>query len=177
MLLKILIGLAVLIVGFCIYAATRPDTFRYTRSLAIAAPAETLFGYINDPRKFQEWNPFVQDDPTNKITFSGPESGIDAACEWSSGKSGEGTMTVVQSEPASLVRFRMDFRKPFQATHTAEFTLKPEDGETVVSWSLYGDNTFIGKAMSVFINCDKMCGDQFVIGLTNLKGLAEKSAL
>ena len=57
-----------------------------------------------------------------------------------------------------------------------EFTLKPEDGKTIVSWSLYGDNTFIGKAMSVFIDCDKMCGDQFVKGLTNLKTLTETSA-
>jgi len=174
MLLKILIALAVLLAGFCIYAATRPNTFRYTRSLAIDATPETLFPYINDVHKFQEWNPFVKDDPNNRITYSGPDAGLAAACDWSGGKSGEGSMTIVESNPAELVRYRMDFRKPFAATHTAEFTLKPENGKTVVSWSLSGDNNFIGKAMSVFIDCDKMCGDQFLKGLANLKALVEK---
>jgi len=174
MFFKILIGLAVLLAGFCLYAATRPNTFRYTRSLAIEAAPEAVFPYINDVHKFQEWNPFVKEDPNNRIAYSGPDAGLDAACDWSGGKSGEGTMTIVESKPAELVRYRMDFRKPFAATHTAEFTLKPGNGETVVSWSLYGDNNFIGKAMSVFIDCDKMCGDQFLKGLANLKSLVEE---
>jgi len=173
MLLKILIILSLLIAGFCIYAATRPNTFRYTRSLAIQAAPETLFPYINDVHRFQEWNPFVKEDPHNRITYSGPHAGLDASCDWSGGKSGEGSMTVVESKPAELVRYRMDFRKPFAATHAAEFTLEPKDGGTVVSWSLYGDNNFIGKAMSVFIDGDKMCGDQFIKGLTHLKTLVE----
>ncbi len=174
MLLKILIALAVLLAGFLIYVATRPAAFRYTRSLAIDAASETLFLYINDVHQFQEWNPFVKEDPSNRIIYSGPGAGLDAACDWSGGKSGEGSMTIVESKPAELVRYRMDFRKPFAATHTAEFTLKPENGKTVVSWSLYGDNNFIGKAMGIFIDCDKMCGDQFLKGLANLKALAEK---
>lgn len=175
MLLKTIVTLAALLAGFCIYAATRPNNFRYTRSLAIGAAPETLFPYINDVHKFQEWNPFVKEDPNNQITYSGPDAGLDAACDWSGGKSGEGSMTIVESKPAELVRYRMDFRKPFAATHTAEFTLKPEGGETVVSWSLYGDNNFIGKAMSVFIDCDKMCGEQFLKGLASLKSLIEKT--
>jgi hypothetical protein len=32
---------------------------------------------------------------------------------------------------------------------------------------------FIGKIMGLFMDCDKMCGDQFLEGLANLKKIAE----
>ncbi len=173
MILKIVIGLALLLAGFLIYVGTRPASFRYTRSVVIGASPEALFPFINEVHRFQEWNPFVKEDPEIRITYSGPNAGPGAACDWSGGKSGEGTMTLVENEPSKRVSYRMDFRKPFTATHTAEFTLKPENGKTTVSWSLSGENNFIGKAMSVLIDCDKMCGDQFLKGLADLKTLAE----
>lgn len=178
MLLKILATVAVLVIGFVIFVATRPAPFRYTRSLAIAAPPGTLFGCINDLRKFQEWNPWAKVDPQCQITYSGPAAGAGASYEWKGNNQvGEGAMTIIESKPNELVRARMDFRKPFAATHTAEFTFKPEGDKTVVSWSLYGDNNFAGKAMSVFIDCDKMCGNEFEKGLASLKALAEQPSL
>jgi uncharacterized protein YndB with AHSA1/START domain len=173
MIYKILSPLVVLLAAFLMYASTRPSSFRYTRSLAIEAAPETLFPYINDVHQFQEWNPFAEEDPDSRLTFAGPNAGIDASCSWIGGKSGEGSMTIVESQPNHRVRYRMDFRKPFAATHTAEFTIVPKGNQAEVSWSLYGDNPFIGKVMSVLIDCDKMCGDQFIKGLTNLKKLVE----
>jgi hypothetical protein len=36
-----------------------------------------------------------------------------------------------------------------------------------------GKNTFLFKAVGLFMNCDKMVGDQFDQGLANLKALSE----
>lgn len=175
MILKILAVLAVLVIGFLIFVATRPAAFRYTRSFAIAAPPETLFGFVNDLRKFQEWNPWAKADPECEITYFGPDTGAGASYEWKGNKHvGEGAMTITESRPGELVRARMDFRKPFAATHTAEFTFTPEDdGKTLVTWSLHGDNKFAGKLMGVFMDCDKMCGSEFEKGLAKLKEIAE----
>ncbi len=178
MLLKILAVVAVLVIGLVIVVATRPSAFRYSRSLAIAASPEVLFGQINDLRKFQDWNPWAKADPQCQIIYSGPVTGIGASYEWKGNNQvGEGAMTLTESRPGELVRARMDFRKPFAATHTAEFTFQPEGDQTVVSWSLYGDNNFLGKTFGLFVDCDKMCGDQFIQGLTTLKSLAERPAL
>jgi len=38
---------------------------------------------------------------------------------------------------------------------------------------MYGKQPFIGKVMSLFINCDKMCGGQFDKGLSNLDTLVQ----
>ncbi len=176
MIRKIVIGGVLLVGGFCGLAALQPDDFHYERSMAIGAPPEAIFPYINDVHLFQEWNPFASGDPDCRISFTGPNAGLGAAAHWQGGRTGEGSMTVIESVPAQRVLYRMEFRKPLAATHTAAFVLEPRDGKTVVSWSLYGKNPFLGKAIGLLIDCDKMCGEQFVKGLSRLKTLVEKPA-
>jgi hypothetical protein len=59
-----------------------------------------------------------------------------------------------------------------EGTATVDFTFKPEGGKTVVTWAMYGQNKFMGKLMSLFIDCDKMCGPQFEKGLADLGAVA-----
>ncbi len=49
-----------------------------------------------------------------------------------------------------------------------DFTFKPEGDKTVVTWAMYGTNNFMGKLVSLFMDCDKICGPQFEAGLTSL---------
>ena len=176
MIRKIAIGVVVLLGGFCVLAALQPDDFRYERSMAMDASPGAIFPYINDVHLFQKWNPFATEDPDSRISFTGPNAGLGAAAHWQGGKTGEGSMTVVESVPGQRVLYRMEFRKPLAATHTAAFVLEPKEGKTVVSWSLYGKQPFIGKAIGLLIDCDKMCGEQFIKGLSRLKEVVEKPA-
>jgi hypothetical protein len=175
MLLPVLALLAVLVIGFLVFVSTRPSTFRYTRKLAIAAPAAELFDQINDLRKFQDWNPWAKKDPQCQVIFSGPPSGVGCSYEWKGNKDvGEGTMTIIESQAPGLMRARLEFRKPFAATNTAEFTFTPEGGQILVTWSMSGDCNFLSKLFNVIIDCDKMVGKDFEQGLANLKALAER---
>jgi len=83
-------------------------------------------------------------------------------------------MTITDSRPNELIRFRLEFLKPFKATNTAEFTFKPEGTQTSVTWAMSGTNNFMGKLMGLIINCDKMVGGQFEQGLANLRAVVEK---
>ncbi len=178
MLLNILICLAVVLVALIVVIASRPSSFRYSRSLLIAAPPEVLFEQVNDLRKFQDWNPWAKVDPSAVITYAGPATGVDSAYTWSGNKEvGEGTMTIIETQSGSLVRARMDFRKPFAAVNLVDFTFVPEGNQTLVTWSMYGPSPFIGKAIGFFIDCDKMCGGQFTKGLQTLKSLTEKPVI
>ena len=82
-------------------------------------------------------------------------------------------MTIIQSPPSDLVRFKLEFRKPFEATNTAEFTFAPQGDQTAVTWSMSGRNNFMCKAVGLFVNCDKMIGGDFEKGLADLKSLSE----
>jgi uncharacterized protein YndB with AHSA1/START domain len=175
LLTKLLCLLALVLAVLAVVIAMRPADFRYTRSATIAAPPEVVFEQVNDLRKFQEWNPWAKVDPNAAITYDGPPTGEGSSYSWSGdAKVGKGTMTIIETKPGELVRARMEFKEPFAATHTADFTFRREEDGTVVSWSMYGSNDFLGKAVSLFIDCDKMIGDEFSKGLATLKGKYEK---
>ena len=169
----ILIGLAAIIVIFLIVVAMQPAEFTVKRGAKIAAPASVLFDHTNDLQKWNEWSPWAKMDPETKVTYEGPPSGPGSSFSWVSKKTGEGTMTNIDTVPGQSLRFRLDFRKPFAATNTAVFTFTPEGDETNVEWSMSGRNNFFFKAFSLFMDCDKMIGGDFEKGLASLKAIAE----
>lgn len=169
MIKKILVGLVAVIAIFLIVVAMRPADFRVERSATIAAPAAALFEQVNDHHKFAVWNPFMKLDPNVKNTYSGPESGVGAVCAWDGNKDiGAGSATITESKPGELVRMRMDWIRPMAGVATVDFTFKPDGDKTTVTWAMYGKNGFMGKAVSLFMDCDKMCGPPFEQGLAEL---------
>lgn len=169
MLKKILLGLVAVIVLFLAYAATRPADFHVERSATLPASPAALFAQVNDHHKFNTWNPFMKLDPNVKNTFSGPESGVGATCSWDGNSNiGAGSATITESKPGEIVRMRMDWLRPMEGTATVDFTFRPAGDKTVVTWSMYGKNNFLGKVVSIFMDCDKMCGPPFEEGLANL---------
>ena len=173
MIKKILVGLTAFIIIFLIVVATRPADFRVERSATLSASTAALFEQVNNHHKFAVWNPFMKLDPNVKNTYSGPESGVGAVCSWEGNRDvGAGSCTIIQSQPGELVRCRMDWKRPMEGTATVDFTFKPAGGKTVVTWAMYGKNSFMGKAVSLFMDCDKICGPQFEKGLDALGALA-----
>ena len=67
----------------------------------------------------------------------------------------------------------MEVFKPFAATHTTEFTFKPEGNGTAVTWAMFGENNFMGKAIGFFMSMDKMIGGMFEKGLADMKAIVE----
>lgn len=177
MFIKILIGLVVLLVILAIVIALRPDEFRVTRTAVIPVAAPIVFVQVNNLANWNSWSPWAKLDPNAKYTFEGPISGVGAVLRWAGNNQvGEGAMTIMESRPNELVVFKLEFLKPFQGTNTVEFTFKPEGDQTVVSWTMFGKANFMSKAMGLFMNCEKMCGDQFEQGFANLKTVATAAA-
>ena len=108
-------------------------------------------------------------DPDAKVSYSGPESGVGAESSWEGGKTGKGSATIVESKPNESVKLRMDWKEPMEGTSTVEYTLVPDGGKTKVTWAMYGDNNYMGKLMSMIMDCDKMCGPQFEQGLADIE--------
>jgi uncharacterized protein YndB with AHSA1/START domain len=177
MLKKILIGLAAVVLIFLVVVALQPADFRISRTATIAAPASAVFEHMNDLRKWNTWSPWAKLDPNAKYTFEGPLAGVGAGLAWAGNSNvGEGKMTITESQPNERVAMKLEFLKPFAATSTTEFTFRPEGNQTTVTWSMAGQNNFMGKCISLFMNCDKMIGGQFEQGFANLKAIVEKPA-
>ena len=167
-----LIAIAVILIA--IIAAMQPSDFRVTRTATITAPASAVFPHVNDLQKWDAWSPWAKLDPNAKNSFEGPASGVGAIMRWvGNNKVGQGSMTIMESRPDEFIQFKLEFLKPFAATNTAEFTFNSESNQTTVTWCMYGKNNFMGKAMGLFMSCDKMVGGQFEKGLATLKSVVE----
>ncbi len=178
MIIKILVAVVAALGILAAYIASRPSSFRMERSAILPVPSEKVFPLINDLRLWEGWSPWAKLDPEQKLTYSGPEAGIGASVAWEgNSKVGAGRMTILESKPNELVRIKLEFFKPFKGLSTADFDLTPETGGTRVTWSMYGPQTFIGKAMSCFVDCDKMMGGTFEEGLSNLSAAAQRAPL
>jgi hypothetical protein len=178
MLKKILIALAVIVIVFVVIVALQPSDFRVARTAAISVPPPAVFAQVNDFHKWEAWSPWAKLDPAAKNSFEGPSAGIGAIFKWSGNNEvGEGSMTITESRPSDLIKIKLDFTKPFEATNTTEFTFKPEGNQTMVTWSMFGTNNFIAKAFCLFNSMDKMIGGQFEKGLAQMKTVAESASV
>jgi uncharacterized protein YndB with AHSA1/START domain len=173
MFLRIVWMVAIVIAAVLVFAATRPNTVRVQRSLAINAPPERIFPLIDDLHNWPQWAPQDREDPTMKRTYSGAASGAGAVSEWAgTGNAGKGQMAIIESEPLRRVVVKVDFVKPFVAHNINEFILEP-GASTRVTWTMQGSNLYFMKLLGIFVNMDRMMGKHFESGLQNLKRTAE----
>ena len=106
---KVLAGVAILILGFVIFIATRPAEFAITRKAQIAAPAEVIFPLVNDFHNWKAWSPWEKLDPKQVTTYEGPASGTGAITTWKGNDQvGEGRMTIMQSTPNAMVGIKKE---------------------------------------------------------------------
>jgi len=174
MLLKILVPVAVIVLGFLAIVAMQPADYRVTRTATIAAPAPAVFAQVNDFHNWQAWSPWEKIDPAMKRTYEGAPAGAGAIYAWVGNKEvGEGRMTMTESRPSELIRIKLEFVKPFRATSIAEFTFEPRGDQTAVTWTMTGQKNFLTKAIHLFMNMDRMVGGSFESGLAQIKALAE----
>jgi hypothetical protein len=83
-----------------------------------------VFAQVNDFHNWEAWSPWAKLDPAAKATFEGPHPGKGAIFRWAGNEEvGEGSMTITESRPSELIKIKLEFLKPFEATNTAEFTL------------------------------------------------------
>jgi uncharacterized protein YndB with AHSA1/START domain len=181
MLKKVLGSLAVLVVLFVAvfagFVAMQPSVFRVERSTTISAAPEKVFGEVNDFHKWEAWSPWAKLDPKARNRFEGPPAGTGAVFAWAGNNEvGEGKMTITESRPGELVRIKLDFLKPFESTSTAEFRFEPAGDRTTVTWSMFGQNSFMCKAACLFMDMDRMVGGEFEKGLAAMKAVAEAEA-
>ena len=171
---KVLIVLGVIIVGFLGFVASRPGTFHYEKSGVIAAAPDQIFPYLDDFKKGSEWNTFDKADPEMKKSYDGPESGVGAKMAFEGNSNvGVGNLEITNEVVNSSVEMKLEMIKPMKGTNDILYTLTPEEGGTKFTWSMSGKNPFMGKLMGIFIDCEKMIGEQFEQSIQNLKTVVE----
>lgn len=169
-----LIGIVLVIVG---YAAMQPSTHTISREIAINAPAEKIFPYLNNMPLAEKWGPWKEIDPTTVMTYSGPEAGVGAHVAWKGGKQlGTGGGTIAESVPNERVLVKLEYTEPMHMQQDSFYLIRSEGGQSIVTWKATGDSPLIARIMCLFVDMDKQVGGMFEKGLQNLKRLVESGA-
>jgi hypothetical protein len=174
--MKIILVVVLVVAVLVVFIATRPATFRISRSRTMAASSQDVYPFVNDLHKWTEWSPWEKLDPALKREYSGPPAGIGTAYAWTSDdkKVGAGRMTITDTRPAHAVTIRLEFIRPFTGTNNVQFDFVPSAPGTNVTWTMTGKKNFMMKAFCLFLDMDKMVGPDFERGLANLDAATAK---
>lgn len=154
-----------------------PAKIHVERSAVIQAPAADIFPYVNDFRRFNEWNPWAARDPNTKYAFTGPESGQGAGMTWQSDDPnvGAGSQTIVESIPNERVSSLLDFGQMGRAQ--AFYRLETQDGGTKVTWGFDTVLPYNPVTRWMGLLIDRWIGADYEEGLARLKKKVETGSV
>jgi hypothetical protein len=176
-LLGLLAIVAIMLVVFFAYVAGQPGHVHVERSKVVAATPQDVWPYLSDLKMFTEWSPWTGIDPTQKVEFSDPSSGVGAWYTWAGNKEvGKGRMQIVQAEEPKKVVESLEFIEPFESKADVVMTTEAVAAGSKITWGFDTDMGFMGKAAGVFMHMDSSLGADFTRGLDKLATLAEADA-
>lgn len=167
---NLLFGLIGLIVVFMVVGAFLPSTYNVERKVTISASIADIHPLVNDLKRWPEWGPWKDGDPTIEITLGPVTEGKGASQMWK-GVSGTGQLAFTASDPAKGVEYDLIFDDAFSSKAVIAYQAGGQN--TDVTWSMSGDTgwNIIGRYFVLMM--DSQVGPMFDSGLRKLKGLAE----
>jgi len=170
--LKLLGGLAVLVLVLVVVAFILPRTYRIERTLVIKAKPEVVFAQFGDLKAWKNWGAWQERDPGMKTTFSEKTTGVGAWSAWESKSEGNGKMTITAVEPAKSATYLLEFPDMGMQSN-GSMTLQPAEGGVKVVWVDAGDLGMNPMSRWFGLFLDGMIGPDFEKGLAKMKKLVE----
>lgn len=166
-----LLGAMLVAVAFAL-----PQHVTVAREQVINVPESDVFPFVNNPRKFNEWQPWAAKDPETRFEYSGAPTGEGARMAWESShpEVGSGTQEIVESTPNKQVRIALNFGD--MGKGEATYRLEPYGAGTRVVWVFETDTGNNPLQRWVGLLLDRWVGNDFERGLENLKKTAESAS-
>lgn len=110
-----------------------------------------------------------------KKEFRGTDGTAGFVYAWNGNKqAGEGEQEIAKVEEGELVGSEVRFVRPFKSVEHATFTTSAiSDNQTLVKWHITSGMNYPMNVMLLFMNMDKMMGEDMETSLGNLKKLLE----
>ncbi len=176
---KFLYVIVITFVLFIFIGLFLPRLVHVERSIEVSRPATEVFDLLNSYQQFTSWSPWASRDPDTQYEYTGPESGVGARLTWTGDPRlvGSGWQEIIESQPWSLIRTRLDFDQ--QGPAEAYFQLDETPDGVKVTWGFDTDlvegqgilGGFLAKYFGLFF--DRWIGSDYEQGLANIKALVE----
>ena len=168
---SLLFGLVVAVVGLLL-----PTAYSVERTVVIDAERAQIHAVVGELRRWPEWAPWEQNDPSIVTTYGETTTGPGASQSWTS-DSGDGDLTFTTCDPAVGVAYDMAFiMDGKRAPAVASMSYATDAGGTMVVWAMEGDvSDMMPPVLSGYMNLllPGEIGSMFDQGLESLKTLVE----
>jgi uncharacterized protein YndB with AHSA1/START domain len=169
----IIAGIIVLVL---ILATVAPKAYTVQRSINIAKPRKLVFDYVKYLRNQDHYSKWMMTDPNKRMTYTGTDGTEGFSTAWDSDmkEAGKGHQTINKILPGERIDIRVVFIKPFAGIADTYIATTPvTEHSTTVDWHFYSKMAFPMNAMLLFMNMDKLLGNDMEISLNNLKKVLE----
>ncbi len=145
------VGLTLIVLGLLLIVIG-PKQLDVVVTQTISGSPKQVFPYFNNLRVHATIDAWTLLDPTMKLTYTNPESGLGASQDWKSNNSrvGSGTLTITQSIPQKFIKYQLTFGEA--GGGTAKITLLADNSYrySKVRYHFIGDETF--NPIGIFFN-------------------------
>ncbi|MEO8147471.1 MAG: SRPBCC family protein [Bacteroidia bacterium] len=174
---KIILVIAALIVILLIIGLFSKSDYAVEREIVINKPKQEVFNYIKFIKNQDNYSKWAMMDPNAKKDYKGTDGNIGFTSAWDSNIKdvGKGEQEIVKISEGERIDLALHFIKPFEGDANAFMTTESvAENQTKVKWGFNSKMPYPMNLMLLFMNMDKMLGNDLQTGLTNLKGILEK---
>ena len=177
LILSILSGLFGLVILFLIIAAFVKKSYSVSCEITINQPKQLVFEYLKLLKNQDNFSKWALMDPNMKKEFRGVDGRIGFISTWDSEQKnvGKGEQEIIKITEGEQIDFEIRFIKPFAGVAAAFLATRSlSEKETHVRWGFNSKMNYPMNIMLLFMNMDKMIGNDLSTGLANLKSILEK---
>jgi hypothetical protein len=173
MLKKLLYALLILLALLILIGAFLPTHFTAAQTVAVRADRARVHEFVGDLRRWDEWGPWKDEDPSLVVTRGDLTTGIGAHQSWT-GDSGNGELTFTQCSLEQGITYDMLFIDGEQKMPAKSWmSYAPAGAATLVTWGLEGDIDMPIVGGWIVLMMGPSLDDMLEKGLTKLKTVAE----
>jgi hypothetical protein len=177
LILSILLGLLGLIVLLLIVAIFLKKEYAVVREISISKPKQLVFDYLKLLKNQDNFSKWALMDPYMKKDFKGTDGTVGFVSSWESNNKnvGQGEQEIKKITSGERIDFEIRFIKPFAGVAKAYMTTQSvSPNETFVKWGFDSKMKYPMNLMLLFMNMEKMIGNDLGTGLGNLKNILDK---
>ena len=175
MLITILLCIAGFIALLLIIALFLKKDYAVERSVTVNQPKQLVFDYIRSLKNQDNFSKWASMDPNMKKEYRGTDGTVGFVSAWEGNKKvGKGEQEIKKITEGERVDFELRFIKPFAGLANAYITTEAVNNQqTLVKWGFDSRMKYPMNLMLLFMNMEKMIGNDFSTGLNNLKNNLE----
>ena len=165
------VGLLLLVAAFV------PKTYSVEEEITVQKPKDQVFEYIKYLKNQDDYSKWAAMDPGMEKSFKGTDGTVGFISAWKSGNEhvGVGEQEIIGIKEGERIDYALRFFEPFESSDESYMiTEHVSDQATKVKWGFKGRMDYPMNLMLLAMDFEEAIGDDFAIGLSNLKVELEK---